>query len=512
MIDIEAAAREYNRPFSPIVTDWPHRSRSVTQLSREVNRLVKLTRDEPSHPVLEHFTKIAKNIRWQLNTTLIGTLEWERRIEIVANQMNGISRLATSSFDNSIELAMHNVETALADTRSKPNASLLAALTDREEGTVDSETIFVTVGRKEKMTSQEALAKTGFNNKVCSVSEVARLGNITEAIFIGTPLWFDEHAIACGRFAKLSFLHYAHLPTKSTFYGIFGPKATSHLFVGTVQTRETAEPDFVEESVTASLEAMQPTIDWLAVRAAATPEREDDDRKVSASLAYMEGGYVVWLEVDGTKRLRRIHHDRTGSERIELVHAKEINTGDYLLLRAGDISHEDYRGLVDRELGTDAAGVRGRQHAWKAALRDKIDRKGAGEMIDWLKRNGSTTSNIFYWAHTDSIRPRSDKDFALLLKHLGMQDVEQHLSDGRRLWNLHRQIGTRLADDAERDLLQADMTVLSDSGFLEIGISTHRVRASFIVSQVTALDAHPQRVPNSLAQRAIKMKGRNWLR
>lgn len=506
MIEINTASRAFERPRSAVAADWTHDRTLISQLSQSVNRLAKQVGEQGTTSAAADFVRIAKAARWEVNTTLSSPARWEYALENTVSLLENILRKVSGSIDQSLESTMRNITHVISEIRNEPETSLLTVIQSPDRRALIARSVFVTLGRKEKMLTQGGLEYLNLDNKVLSLSEVTRLNSVESAILIGSPVWFEEPVIACGRFARATFLHYANMPSKNRFYGVFGSGATVGLLVRSSDETESKEHRAAENSIVTSISAMQPIHDWRALRTAATPERDDDDGRVPARLARLEGSYTAWLESESRKRLRRLHPERSQSERLELCRTSELECGDYLLLRAGGVSPEQYRRLVDLELGLEAAGIRRRQHAWKSGLRKHIDRYGANSVVNSLKNLGAKTSNIGYWAGNESIRPRSDTDFRVLLHFLGIEHVEQTLTEGRQLWKLHQRIGTRLTDVAEQEASAADMDILKQRGFIQIAVTKDDVRAQFIVAQLLELDSHVQQIPAACAHRAIYVR------
>ena len=167
--------------------------------------------------------------------------------------------------------------------------------------------------------------------------------------------------------------------------------------------------------------------------------------------------------------------------------------------------------MADALLGPAARRMRDRQQEWKGRLREELARVGSVRLEEALRRRGSTTANLRFWASEDNIRPRQDHDFALLLRHLGFADPGPFLTEGRSLWSAHQRAGVRLTTALEELVEKADLGELEISGRQKLQLVRPGITATLTAVRVLAVNPQTQEVALTSTRRPFPLRGARWL-
>jgi hypothetical protein len=231
---------------------------------------------------------------------------------------------------------------------------------------------------------------------------------------------------------------------------------------------------------------------------------------VPARLLALAGGAGLWLPLDATS-VRGVDAHAPRGERILHLRADAVAPGSVLVVRENGTMSGTLAAMADAVLGPTARRMRERQQEWKGRLRKELARVGSARLEETLRRKGSTTANLRFWASEDNIRPRHDHDFAVLLRHLGFADPAPFLADGRSLWSAHHRAGVGLTAALEELVEKADLGELEVRGRQELQLVQAGVTATLTAVRVLAVNRQAQEVAFTATRRPFPLKGARWL-
>jgi hypothetical protein len=336
------------------------------------------------------------------------------------------------------------------------------------------------------------------------------------AVVVGAADWFPGQMFTCPRAEALTLVHHAHLKDSANVEGIFERFATVPLAVRVrdPQPWTGKPPDLGQATSLAADEvdsaaAQSPQPQWSGMTQQ-VPRAAVGEEQVEARLVVLGAGYGMWLPIDAVS-IRGLDLSAPAGERVISLRTASITSDAVLIVREGGSVSGTLAAMADAALGKRATAIRQRQQEWKTLLRQELARVGAANLQRQLRRAGSTTANLRFWAGDENIRPQYDHDFAVLLKHLGILDPVPYLLDGRELWRAHHKAGVQLSAALEAALEAADLTELEARGRQQLHLSDQAVRATLTAFRVIAVQPETVSVASSATRKTFRLKGAQWL-
>ena len=139
------------------------------------------------------------------------------------------------------------------------------------------------------------------------------------------------------------------------------------------------------------------------------------------------------LEDDKAKVIDDFNGD--GTLDIEDVNPEQVGIGMYILKRMEGVDRDIIEDIADDTMGEKSIHLRSLQKKWRSALRKKIEDTSEEFVIKELKKDGITfidKGTLRRWT-TETIKPRSDEHFFILLKFLSLQDEFTEISEGMKI-------------------------------------------------------------------------------
>lgn len=335
------------------------------------------------------------------------------------------------------------------------------------------------------------------------------------AVVVGAADWFPGQMFTCPRAKALTLVHHAHLKDAEQVEGAFERFATVPFSVRVKdpQPWTRSVPDLGSgspaEDDSDRAAALSPAPPWSALTQQ-IPRVGTGDDQVLARLLVLGAGYGLWLPVEAMS-IRGLDTSAAPGERVVSLRASSIASDAVLVVREGGSVSGTLADMADAALGKRATAIRRRQQEWKTLLRQELDRVGPSALQRELRRKGSMTANVRFWADDENIRPQYDRDFIVLLTHLGISDPEPYLLEGRELWGAHHKAGVQLSHALEAALESVDLTELETCGRQQLHVSNQSVEATLTAFRVIAVEHETHSVPSSATRRTFELQGAQWL-
>jgi hypothetical protein len=226
-------------------------------------------------------------------------------------------------------------------------------------------------------------------------------------------------------------------------------------------------------------EELLPTLDWSDISSRYTHESHlsNEQEYVDARLFLLEGDKAVFAEaLEGSKILAIDLGDGMDSFQNQAIQAKrilkkiavtDVEPGLFILLRTS--GGGDYiEPLADKILGGRAVLARETQQSWKTLLRKTVGKIGLFETSVNLLYLGSVRANeanVRNWMSGKNIRPQDYKDFAAIMKLIGLEDkTGEYWSVAELIDRAHRKAGHHIRNLLLKQVMQADLRKLERLG------------------------------------------------
>jgi len=303
--------------------------------------------------------------------------------------------------------------------------------------------------------------------RVLLARQLEDIRGLESMVVVGPSCWYPAHVVNAPRAELLTFAHYRWVRDTEPNAGLFAGAA-----VASIRTpRDTTHPP-AEVGALIDAEEIAPKVDWDALAAAsgASPHAASDEADtVPASLLLLAGGYSVYLETLDGPTIYVVDPEADGAQRLRSDPARSVSPGTYIVLRSagtrGDFIHE----IANRHLGQRAEHVRALQSQWKEALRGEVRQKGFSRVERELRQMGVEATNLRYRLHPQSIRTRNPRDFALLLRYVGLGDrIDAVWAAMERIAEAHVSAGQEVRRLLEQKVLSSDLSELKRSGWRDI--------------------------------------------
>ena len=237
-------------------------------------------------------------------------------------------------------------------------------------------------------------------------------------------------------------------------------------------------------------------------------DREPTSEEVRASKILLSGNLAMWLD-DG-ERIRSLDPWQPAGERVTYTDVAAVREGTYLLLRQGKTERGALHQAALAGLGPRAKAVANTQEKWKQLLTQRLQQHGYRQVEKDLRGAGiKTADRARAWTDPNLVRPKSDRDFELLLKWLGItiQPTFGHASLFRKmLYQASAEIGRQL----EAAVSAADLTELENTGHISLDVRAEGLRG-ILATRVLAVSPFMQIISRHVARVPYEDPGGQWL-
>lgn len=152
-----------------------------------------------------------------------------------------------------------------------------------------------------------------------------------------------------------------------------------------------------------------------------------------------------------------------GTLDIEDVNPEQVGVGMYILKRMEGVDRDIIEDIADDSLGEKSIELRLLQQKWRRALTKKINDSSEEFVIKELKKEGISfidKGTLKRWT-TETIKPRSDQHFFILLKFLSLEKEFNKISEAMKLiQKAHVEAGQKIGK-----LLKKEINKMSTKNF-----------------------------------------------
>jgi hypothetical protein len=217
-------------------------------------------------------------------------------------------------------------------------------------------------------------------------------------------------------------------------------------------------------------------------------EKTSENQKLCRLIA-LANDKQVFIDVDGDQDF--VHSvEIVGDNSIQKIEIspRDLKIGDYIILREGQ-SDTDVLYLKARELiGPDIDKIEAHQEEWKNALKTVLRGSDMKVLNRTLKDKGMKSINrLSDWTHPNLRRPLRDDDFAIILRHLGL-DVDKYLNSATILKRTILQVAVNFRHQLTAAIENLDASTLIESGTHVITSPVDGV-ANLFISRVVGISA-----------------------
>jgi hypothetical protein len=254
--------------------------------------------------------------------------------------------------------------------------------------------------------------------KCLSASEYRRSLAMDRIILTGPARWFPEYVFQAPRAPRIDLVSYSW--ERSKWRG-------AQVFTGLSQPSANMPRSDSFSTETELLSDAWPEIDWselaLGLKQPVGDGAIDLSDQVDAIPFGVYGGWI-FLECGEAATSLIIDTEADGRDVVRRLKTKEIATGMYILVRT-DGADDYVVQVADRLLGNRAVEYRAAQQRWKVALREKVKESGllvvSIQLLDCGSRRAEE-ANLRHWISDRSIGTQDDRDFAAILRLVGLED------------------------------------------------------------------------------------------
>lgn len=324
---------------------------------------------------------------------------------------------------------------------------------------------------------------------------------------IGPPVLFPAALATAPVTDDVSFLVPSWFRSRSLRQSTFTAYAEGAIRVG-VRVHEIDDDQFVEATMLDEkneLEAYRPQAIWGHHP---SNDRDPKNDEVLARKLYLSGGYAMWL--DEGNSIRTLDPTQPTGERVTFTDVPAVREGTYLLLREGATERNALYQAALAGLGNKVAEVEATQKQWKKILSQRIQQHGHRSVERELRAAGiKAADQARAWIDPLLVRPRSDRDFELLLGWLDIpiRSSFAHATELRRKL-LHK--SAQFRHQLEEAISFADLTELETRGNLLLDGTSEGIRG-MCATRVMAVSPFKQIVPRHKVRELMRDEGGQWL-
>ena len=324
---------------------------------------------------------------------------------------------------------------------------------------------------------------------------------------VGPPVFYPRALATAAVTDEISYLvsdwfRCRKLPTSS--FAEFAEKAVDvKTRVRESETVEVANLPAVEQSDVLDEYIPQPI--WGKMGTSRSVPKSDE---VFARKLYLSGGFAMWLD-DG-QRIRSLDPSQPVGERVTYMDVESVTEGSFLLLREGASERDILYKAAIENLGYRAADIEASQTRWKRRLGDRLEHRRHWRVEDELRAYGvKACEQVRAWTDPILVRPKSKRDFGLLLDWLGVP-VQSTLDNADMLKSALRCESQRIRKKLEDIIEYIDLGELERIGHVSLGGRDIGVRG-ICATRVLAISNLKRPVARSRTRLLVEDDGGRWL-
>ena len=462
------------------------------------NIIVSLGEDAVS---FEELLSPAKALRWK-RLFHAQPVTLDGRLQILAERVIEQCSLMEGALDDQLLDDLSKAAEGVADNDSGFADELLAWIDD----VGPEECVVVVVNRSDVIEVREWLQRDGLQVLTArqALSEVLER---EQMYVVGPPIFYPSALATAAVTDEISYLvsdwfRCRKLPTSS--FAEFAEKAV----VVKTRVREAETVEVANKSAVEQIDVLEEFVPQPIWGKARTDSSVPNSDEVRARKLYLSGGFAMWLD-DG-HRIRSLDPSQPVGERVTYTDVESVTEGSFLLLREG-VSERDtlYKAAID-SLGYGAADIEASQTRWKRRLGDRLERRGHWCVQDELRAYGvKACEQVRAWTDPILVRPKSKRDFQLLLDWLGvpMQSTFENADMLKRALRCESQ---RIRKKLEEIIEYIDLGELERIGHVSLGGRDVGVRG-ICATRVLAISHLKYPVARSRTRLLIEDNGGRWL-
>ena len=301
-------------------------------------------------------------------------------------------------------------------------------------------------------------------------------GNVYKKLLvIGPTRWFPEYVFNAPRAKEIHLINFNwikdHWQPEPAFLSHGGQSINQE--PAPVESVVDKNRRVISTEQYVDAEEILPSINWHLINIKYTCGNSNTFRPdfIQARLFLLEEGYGVFLDSEKNSRNHVINLDVDLDEDPYCrMSTSDIQPGMYILLRTGDRGDYIYE-IADKIIGDKAIEIRETQKNWKNLLWEQVSQRGLGEVSIALQQLGSPISNevnLRNWASKKNIKPRDEKDFAAIMKLIGLEHkAKEYWENASALELAHRKAGHHISELLLKQVKKSDLSLLESTGIMD---------------------------------------------
>ena len=341
-------------------------------------------------------------------------------------------------------------------------------------------------------------------------------------VIFGSPRWFKDYVFNSPRARDISVICYEWFnnaqQTPATFADCLGSKSEPVMLAV-----EADKPDEISPTEASSQEICRtdeddldwlPNINWddLCAHIATIDGGNVSQETTMVRLCLLEGGSAVFVEDSDDAKVQLLDldsegDDADGTNRLHQIPATELEPGMFLILRTSGGGDDYIAKIADRILGQRVAAAHESQAIWKRLLRKEFLNNDYAGVVGTLRRYGSyraNDNNIRNWFSPRSIKPDDYRDFAGIMKLIGLEDkTDEYWANAQAIDRAHLVAGQHIRKQLLKVVSAADLGELEKTGRMDFELADED-GGSLTAFLVVSISPDPYKVPVSRVGRPIE--------
>lgn len=309
---------------------------------------------------------------------------------------------ALPSFDNPVSLSIENIV----------------------DENVDEEITIVVRSRRIRDLSEEHFRSLSLNYRVITPGEVQVQESPSLIIYCGAPEQFNniERQISAVISTRIFFLCFQS--RIKALDGLLGPSAITN-YSRQIEMMKPKNESLALEFIDFAPEQYTQEILQQALHQDLTSSNlTSSDDKVECFAYALAEGYVVYIPIPGALSQNVSVEVYVPTEpkgkRVQRQNILEIDAASIFLVRQGSTATEALRPIADQIMGQKAQTFRRIQMEWKSSLSKTLQKHGVEKVTKDLRELGIDNPYPTFWANPLRMRPKSDRNFEILIEYLDM--------------------------------------------------------------------------------------------
>lgn len=363
--------------------------------------------------------RIGQHVRraiWKINTSV--SRMNDLRLDETAERLQSALRDAAFASGSRIEAASEEAIRVLSELSTQDHSPLGQAVLEAIDEHQAGSRVLVVPDEESWRLAKEWCSSQDVEFEVVRRSDVQTAFGSEHLLIVGSVTWYTE-ALTTAPLGRLTeFIHYSWLSVPKASGGLLPSDSVGVARELIVTGKPTTTP-YIDPS------DLPPSPNWGAFRALSRDHaREGDDEDIEVRAVLLSGDHGALVR-DGDGHEVVVAIPREEGVDVTRVPTRGLEPGMYIPFRTSGSDGDFLRDLANRKFG--ALRYRDQTEEWKAALRRKMLERGNALVKKDLRSAGARTANVRYWSSPDSIRPRSDQDFTVLLRYLGFDEETPQL-------------------------------------------------------------------------------------